>query len=258
MTLKEWFYFFMAHYFKCFYQFCQWVSIVLHTSRWTALLTRQVKIIPYLLTPLLLSFMRKGPNMSRLQYVMEELLLFFPWVDRPFCAVSVSHLSYHMSHICITQNLAFLRKFRVNSLLCATFLWHQVTTISVIWCFFGSNMRCSKFNLSPDDDGRTDQLLCHAFALTWYDYFLLKLEKHLVVLPHLAFFIFPCISASKLQFHWSRIDLLVQSVFRPFYSDAFLGQWWRRRCICATIIILATVATLESRIIVPSPLPHDC
>ena len=132
MTLKEWFYFFMAHYFKCFYQFCQWVSIVLQTSRWTALLTTQVKIIPYLLTPLLLSLMRKGPNLSRLQYVMEELLLFFPWVDRPFCAVSVSHLSYGMSNICITQNLAFLRKFRVNSLLYATFLWYQVTTISVI------------------------------------------------------------------------------------------------------------------------------
>ena len=57
---------------------------------------------------------------------------------------------------------------------------------------------------------QTTSYLHHTLTLIWYDYFLLRLEKHFVVLP---FFIFSCPSNSKLQFHWSRINLLVQSVF---------------------------------------------
>ena len=101
-------------------------------------------------------------------------------------------------------------------------------------------------NTSDDDDDwwwlLDEYLPRHSFAFIWYDYFLLSLEKHLVVLPDLTFFIFPYVSASKLQFHWSGINLLVQSIFGLSCLDALRGQWWHRWCIHPTIITLAAVA----------------
>ena len=93
-----------------------------------------------------------------------------------------------------------------------------------------------------DDNYLTDHSLCHTFTFIWDDHFLLRLKKYLMVLPDLPFFIFPCVSASKLQFHWFIINLLFQSVFRPSFSGAFLGQWSRRLYIRQIIITLATVA----------------
>ena len=111
-----------------------------------------------------------------------------------------------------------------------------VEKTALVLCLLFVSLTISNSNLSPNKNWvsltnlsffslRSDgYCLRHTFALLCHYYSLLRFEKHLVVLPNLTFFIFPCLSTSKLQFAWSRIDLLVQFDFRLSYSDGFLGQ----------------------------------
>ena len=125
------------------------VSIVFATSRWTALLAKQVKMMPYIFNSVLWHLIVKGLNISSPQYmkggascVLSSGKSAIIWVPSlPLSLLHITNLKMMLLQTefpFVTQKPEFLTHFKVNHPTpWATFWWHQLTTILVTSCLLG-------------------------------------------------------------------------------------------------------------------------